>query len=291
MFEGFALERVGVGDAELRVRHGGEGPPVLLLHGHPRTHVTWHRVAPLLARWFTVVCPDLRGYGESSKPPSTPDHEPYSKRAMAGDAVALMRSLGHRRFAVVGHDRGAYVALRTALDHADAVTHLGVLDAVPIGEALARCDARFAEAWWHWFFLAQPELPEMVIGVDPDAWYAARDQLPFAHMGEEAWEDFQRAIHDPATVHAMCEDYRAGLGVDRAADDADRAAGRQVACPVLVLWATRDDLGRLYGDVLGIWRTWAPDVRGGPIDSGHHIAEDAPHELATEIRSFLTVAS
>jgi haloacetate dehalogenase len=289
MFEGFVLERIDVGDAKLRVRHGGKGPPVLLLHGHPRTHVTWHRVAPVLAGSFTVVCPDLRGYGDSSKPSSTPDHR--SKRAMAGDSVALMRALGHERFAVVGHDRGAYVALRTALDHPQAVTHLGVLDAVPIGEALARCDARFAEAWWHWFFLAQPDLPEMVIGADPDAWYAARDQCPTADVGEEAWEDFQRAIHDPSTVHAMCEDYRAGLGVDRAADDVDRAAGRQVACPVLVLWATRDDLERLYGDVLGIWRTWAPDVRGGPIDSGHHIAEDAPLELATEIRSFLTVGS
>lgn len=155
MFEGFELQRVDVGEAVLRVRHGGDGPPVLLLHGHPRTHATWHRVAPILAESHTVVCPDLRGYGDSSKPATTPDHEPYSKRAMARDCVALMRALVHRRFAVVGHDRGSYVALRTALDHAGAVTHLAVLDGVPIGEALRRCDATFARAWWHWFFFAQ----------------------------------------------------------------------------------------------------------------------------------------
>jgi haloacetate dehalogenase len=180
---------------------------VLLLHGHPRTHATWHRVAPLLARSHTVVCPDLRGYGESSKPPTTPDHRPYSKRAMAGDCLALMAALGHERFAVVGHDRGAYVALRTALDHPAAVTALAVLDAVPIGEALARCDARFAAAWWHWFFYGQTaKRAERVIAADPDAWYQAGPEP----MGEEAYADYRRAIHDPATVQAMMEDYRAG---------------------------------------------------------------------------------
>jgi haloacetate dehalogenase len=156
MVEGFTLERIDVAEAELRVRHGGSGPPLVLLHGHPRTHVTWHRVAPLLAREFTVVCPDLRGYGESSKPPSTEDHKPYSKRAMARDVVALMRPLGHERFAVAGHDRGSYVAFRTAMDHPDAVTALAVLDSIPIGEALARADARFASAWWHWSSSARP---------------------------------------------------------------------------------------------------------------------------------------
>ncbi len=147
MFEGFTVDRVDTDEAVLQVRHGGSGPPMLLLHGHPRTHATWHRVAPLLARHFTVVCPDLRGYGASSKPPTTPDHEPYSKRAMARDGLALMRALGHRRFAVAGHDRGAYVAFRLAMDHPGAVSRLAVLDAVPIGEALARCDATFARRW------------------------------------------------------------------------------------------------------------------------------------------------
>ncbi|MFC4057005.1 alpha/beta fold hydrolase [Planomonospora corallina] len=284
MFEDFADERVDAEGVELRVRHGGSGPPVLLLHGHPRTHATWHRVAPLLAGGFTVVCPDLRGYGRSGKPPSTPGHEPYSKRAMARDCVALMRALGHERFAVVGHDRGAYVAQRLASDHPQAVTRAVVLDAVPIGEALARCDVTFARRWWHWFFLGQTDKSaERVISADPDAWYRVDPEA----MGEEAYEDLRRALHDPETVHAMCEDYRAGLGVDRAADDADRAAGRRIRCPLLVLWATRDDMEELYGDVLAVWRDWAVDVRGGPIESGHHMAEEVPERLAAELRAFL----
>jgi haloacetate dehalogenase len=284
MFDDFVLERVDLGDAVLRVRHGGSGPPVLLLHGHPRTHATWHRVAPPLAANHTVVCPDLRGYGQSSKPPTTPDHEPYSKRAMARDCLALMRTLGHERFAVVGHDRGAYVALRLTLDHPAAVHQLVILDAVPIGEALARCDARFAASWWHWFFLGQTAKPaERVISADPDAWYAFGPE----QMGEEAYADYYHAIHDPATVHAMCEDYRAGLGIDRAHDDADRRAGRRVACPLLVLWAARDDLEELYGDVLGVWRNWADDLRGRALDCGHHLSEEAPQELVAELQTFL----
>jgi haloacetate dehalogenase len=285
MFDGFALEHLDVGEVVLRVRHGGSGPPVLLLHGHPRTHATWHRVAPLLAGELTVVCPDLRGYGQSSKPPTTPGHEPYSKRATARDCLALMRRLGHERFAVVGHDRGGYVAFRLALDHPAAVRRLVVLDDVPIGEALARCDARFASRWWHWFFLGQTAKPaERVIGLDPDAWYGGDP----GRMGAEAFADYRHAIHDPATVHAMCEDYRAGLGVDRAHDDADRRAGRRLACPLLVLWAARDDLEELYGDVLGVWRNWADDVRGRGLDCGHHLSEEAPAELAAELRAFLT---
>lgn len=285
MFAGFTLDRVDVGEAELRVRHGGSGPPLLLLHGHPRTHATWYRVAPLLAGDHTVVCPDLRGYGKSSKPPTTPDHEPYSKRAMARDCVALMRSLGHDRFAVAGHDRGAYVASRTALDHPDAVTALVVMDAVPIGEALGRCNANFARRWWHWFFLGQTDKPaEQVINADPDGWYQGIAKQP---TGEQPWADFSAAVHDPGTVHAMCEDYRAGLGVDRDHDDADRRAGRRITCPTLLLWAARDDLEDLYGDPLEVWRDWATDLRGRSIDCGHHIAEEAPEELAAELAAFL----
>jgi haloacetate dehalogenase len=284
MFDGFTLETIDVGEARLRVRHGGQGPAVLLLHGHPRTHTTWYRVAPLLAAEHTVVCPDLRGYGQSSKPPTTADHEPYSKRAMARDAVRLMRELGHERFAVVGHDRGAYAALRTALDHAGAVERLAVLDGVPIVEALERCDARFASLWWHWFFLGQLDKPaERVITADPESWYRATPE----QMGEENFADFRSAINDPETVHAMCEDYRAGLGIDRAHDEADREAGRRVACPTLFLWAERDDLELLYGDPLAIWRGWADDLSGGPIDCGHHMAEEAPDELAARLLRFL----
>jgi haloacetate dehalogenase len=286
VFEGFTLDRVDVGEAEMRVRHGGHGPPVLLLHGHPRTHATWHKVAPRLADRHTVVCPDLRGYGESSKPPATADHATYSKRAMAGDCVRLMRHLGHDRFAVVGHDRGAYVAFRAAMDHPDAVSHLAVLDGVPIGEALARCDARFATRWWHWFFLGQDsDTPERVITADPETWYRTASHR--VTMGEEAWQDLRRAINDPATVHAMCEDYRAGLTIDRAHDDADRAVGRRVTCPTLVVWASRDDMTELYGDVVAIWRQWAENVKGGEIDSGHHMAEEVPDELAATLLPFL----
>jgi haloacetate dehalogenase len=288
VFDGFELQRVDVGEAVLRVRHGGSGPAVLLLHGHPRTHTTWHRVAPLLADTHTVVCPDSRGYGESSKPRTTDDHEPFSKRAMARDCVALMRSLGHERFAVVGHDRGAYVALRCALDHPASVTALAVLDAVPIGEAVARADAKFASAWWHWFFFGQTEKPaERVISADPEAWYRPNREL----MGDENYADYLRAIHDPEVVHAMMEDYRAGLGIDRAHDDADRAAGRRVQCPSLVLWATRDDMEELYGDPLDVWGAWAHDLRGGPIESGHQIAEEAPEALVAELLPFLGAAS
>ena len=284
IFQGFALDHVDVGEAVLRVRHGGSGPPVLLLHGHPRTHTTWHRVAPLLAGEHTVVCPDLRGYGQSSKPETTADHEPYSKRAMARDCVRLMRELGHDRFAVVGHDRGAYVAFRTALDHPDAVRALAVLDAVPIGEALARCNSAFAAAWWHWFFLGQTDKPaERVISADPEAWYRPNREL----MGEENHADYLEAIHDPRTVHAMCEDYRAGLGIDREHDDADARAGRRLACPVLVVWAAHDDMEDLYGDPLAVWRPWADDLRGGRLECGHHMAEEAPEALAAELHGFL----
>jgi haloacetate dehalogenase len=289
VFEGFDESTVDVeGGVRLRCRVGGGGAPVVLLHGHPRTHTTWHRVAPLLrAAGHTVVCPDLRGYGQSSKPATTTDHRPYSKRAMAADVLALMRRLGHERFAVVGHDRGSYVAMRLALDAPQAVSHLAVLDSVPIGEALARADARFAAAWWHWFFFAQPDKPEQAILADPDAWYGGDAE----RMGADNHADYRRAIHDPATVTAMLEDYRAGLGVDRAADDADRAAGRRIACPTLILWSTCDDLEQLYGDVLAVWRPWTTDLRGGPIDSGHHMAEDAPDELAKQISAFLTVGA
>jgi len=285
MFEGFALEMVELPEATLRVRHGGSGPPVLLLHGHPRTHATWHRVAPALASSHTVVCPDLRGFGGSSKPADTPDHAGSSKRAKARDCVALMRRLGFERFAVVGHDRGCYTAFRTAMDHPDAVTHLGALDGVPILDALERCDARFARAWWHWFFYAIPGKPERAILADPDAWYGGSAE----RMGAEAHADYRAAIHDPATVHGMMEDYRAGLGIDREHDAADRRAGRRLRCPVLVLWSRDDDLETLHGDPLEVWRGWASDLRGHALPCGHHMAEEAPEALAEALLAFLRI--
>ena len=284
VFDAFDLHLVDVAaDVQLRVRTGGQGPPVVLLHGHPRTHTTWHRVAPLLvAAGLTVVCPDLRGYGRSTAPAPRPDHSQASKRAMATDVVALMDHLGHERFAVVGHDRGSYVAFRLAMDHPHRVSQLVVLDSVPIGEALKRADAHFAEAWWHWFFLAQPSTPERVITAGPDAWYGTGAELASA-MGAENYGDYLTAIRDPAVVLAMIEDYRAGLGVDRAADDADRDQGRRISCPTLVAWSTHDDMETLYGDVLDVWRPWANDLDGHAIVSGHHMAEQAPVEVATAI--------
>lgn len=230
-----------------------------------------------------VVCPDLRGFGQSSKPPDTPDHSGSSKRAKAADCIELMRHLGHERFAIVGHDRGSYVAFRAAMDHPDAITRLAVLDGVPILEALERCTDRFAKLWWHWFFYNQPDKPERAILADPDAWYGGSLEA----MGEDAYADFQTAIHDPLTVHAMVEDYRAGLGIDREHDEEDRRKGRIIQCPTLCLWSLKDDLEELYGDVLEVWRPWAPDLRGHPIDSGHHMAEEAPDALADNLLRFL----
>jgi haloacetate dehalogenase len=204
---------------------------------------------------------------------------------MAADCAALMALLGHERFAVVGHDRGCYVAQRLVLDHPGRVSHLVVMDGVPIGEALARADARFAASWWHWFFFAQGAHPaEDIINRDPEGWYGGDPD----QMGAEAFADYLQAITDPHTVHAMMEDYRAGLGVDRANDDADKAAGRRISCPVLFLWASRDDMVDLYGDPTAIWREWAVDVRGRAIESGHHIAEEAPEALVAELLRFLS---
>lgn len=286
MFDGFEHETIDIGEVRLRVRHGGRGPAVVCLHGHPRTHTTWYRVAPALATaGLTVVCPDLRGYGGSSAPPDHPDHSQASKRAMAGDVVELMARLGHRRFSIVGHDRGGYVAQRLALDHPEVVERIVVLCDVPIGEALARCDARFAQAWWHWFFLGQPApLAERLIAADVDAWY----RLDPASMGEENHADVAAAVARPEVQHAMCEDYRAGLGVDRAADDADKAAGRKIVSPLLVLWGTGDDLALLYDDdVLGVWRPWATTLSGRGIDGGHHLMEDNPDGLTAALLEWL----
>ncbi len=284
MFENFAIEDISVGDATLHVRHRGDGPAVLLLHGHPRTGATWHKVAPrLVEAGFTVVCPDLRGYGRSTGPAPSPDHRPHSKRAVAGDMAQLMTALGHRRFHLVGHDRGSYVALRLALDHEERVERLILMDSIPISEHLSRADARFATAWWHWFFYAQPETPERVIDADPESWYRADPGT----MGEENFAEWCDAVHRPEVVRAMLEDYRAGLTVDRADEEADKAAGHSLAVPLLVLWSLRDDLEDLYGDPLAIWRGWARDVRGHGIDSGHHMSEEAPETLVRAVTGFL----
>jgi haloacetate dehalogenase len=285
VFKGFTLDEMDVGEAVLRVRHGGQGSPVVLLHGHPRTHATWHRVAPLLAARHTVVCPDLRGYGGSTLPPDQPDHSQSSKRAMAADVVAVLRMLGHQRFAVVGHDRGALVALRAALDHRDAVDRLVIMDGLPIVEHLERLNEDFVRTWWLWWFLAQTDKPaERVICADPDAWYRTP---PPEVMGADAHADLWQALRNPAVVHGMCEDYRAGLRIDRAHEEQDRAAGRRVACPMLFMQAAHDDID-IHGDPVAIWRPWVTGrLSSAVIDSGHHQAEEQPGQVADALLNFL----
>jgi haloacetate dehalogenase len=242
----------------------------------------WNFVAPGLAEDFTVVAADLRGYGESSKPPTTSDHEPYSKRAMARDQVEVMRQLGFERFGVAGHDRGGRCAYRLALDHPERVERLVVLDIVPTGDMWHRVDMEFGLVDWHWFFLAQPApFPEEVIGSNPEAYYFHGDRSRF---DPEALEDYLSCVRDPETIHGMCEDYRAGATIDFQLDEADRGK-RSIECPVLALWSGREELGRWF-DVVDVWRLWADDVRGRPLDCGHFLAEEAPEETYEELRSF-----
>jgi haloacetate dehalogenase len=282
MFEGFELSTIDTGETTIRVRRGGSGPPLLLLHGNPETHVMWHLVAPRLAQDFTVVATDLRGYGESGKPETTPDHEPYSKRAMARDQVAVMRQLGFERFMLAGHDRGGRVAYRLALDHPERVEKIAVLDIIPTGEAFRRTDFTFAMGYWHWFFLAQPHpIPENVIGWNPAGYFGNRNDAVFT---PEAKAEYLRAFLNPAVVHAICEDYRAGATYDFQLDEADRG-NRKIAAPLLALWGTKGALQDWY-DVLAIWRDWADDVRGRALDSGHFLPEDAPEETYQELRAF-----
>jgi haloacetate dehalogenase len=284
MFEGFTLAMIDIGEVIIRTRYGGSGPPLLLLHGHPQTHVMWHKIAPRLARDFTVVLTDLRGYGDSSKPPTAPDHMPYAKRVMARDQVAVMQQLGFEHFAVAGHDRGGRCAYRMALDFPERVRKLAVLDIIPTGEAFRRTNMAFGLGFWHWFFLAQPApLPERLIGCDPDQFYFRSGR---EHFDPEALADYLRCCHDPATIHAMCEEYRAGATIDYQLDEADRGT-RRIACPLLVLWSLRGELQAWY-DVLAIWRDWADDVRGSAIDSGHYLAEEAPDATYTTLQTFFT---
>jgi haloacetate dehalogenase len=290
MFPGFASRRVETSGAGIFVRHAGGGPGVLLVHGYPQTHAMWHRVAPVLAERFTVVCPDLRGYGASSRPPADPGHAAYSKRAMALDLVEVMASLGLSRFAVVGHDRGARVAYRLALDHPGTIAALCVLDIVPTSETWSRTDMARALASFHWALLAQPEpLPERLIGADPDfflEWLLRAWAAPGFTFAPEALEAYRRAFRDPGVIHATCEDYRAGATVDHALDVEDRRAGRRISCPVLALWGETRATGQRAG-VLDTWKAWADDVAGEGLPCGHFLPEEAPAEVLARLRPFL----
>ncbi|MDB5557500.1 MAG: alpha/beta hydrolase fold protein [Enterovirga sp.] len=289
-FDGFDLRSVDVRDGALRVRIGGAGPPLLLLHGNPQTHAMWHAVAPALARRFTVVCPDLRGYGGSFKPPATPGHAPYAKTEMARDMVELMSALGHERFQVGSHDRGARVAHRLALDHPDRVDRLAVLDIVPTLEHFERADMSFALGYYHWFWFAQPHpFPESLINAAPETWWRAhtsREPKGPGFFAPEALADYLAAARDPAAIVGMCEDYRAAATIDLKHDRASRAAGQKVRCPLLVLWGGAGRIGTWY-EPLDLWgRYCAGEVTGGPVPSGHYLAEEAPEAVLQRFDGF-----
>lgn len=292
-FEDFEAADVQADEANIFIRRAGSGPTVLLLHGFPETHLMWRDVAPLLAQDFTVVCADLRGYGRSACPPSSPDHAPYSKRAMAKDMVSVMSKLGFDRFSIAGHDRGGRVAYRLALDHGDRVERLAVLDVVPIADAWERADKNLAIGYWPWSLLAQPEpLPERLVSAAPDAviddaldgWGSAAES--FSPKIRAAYID---ALSDELHVHAICEEYRAAASIDHEHDLADRRSGRRIECPVLVLWSGRGPLNAWYareGGPLGLWRSWADDAEGKALDGGHFFPEELPTQTADELNRF-----
>ena len=289
-FPDFTLRTIDLPAGPLRLRTGGSGPPLLLLHGNPQTHAMWHAVAPRLAKRFSVVCPDLRGYGGSHKPPATTDHAPYAKTEMARDMAELMSALGHERFAVGSHDRGARVAHRLALDHPDRVTRLAVLDIVPTLEHFERTDMAFALGYYHWFWFAQPHpFPESLISAAPETWWRAhtsREPKPPGFFAPEALADYLAAARDPAAIVGMCEDYRAAATIDLVHDRASRAEGRRVRCPMLVLWGEKGRIGGWY-DPLAIWRSYCEaEVAGGPVASGHYLAEEAPEQVVAAFAGF-----
>jgi len=296
LFEGFDTRRIAGSGADIFCRIGGSGPPLVLVHGYPQTHVEWHRIAPALAERFTLVMPDLRGYGASSIPANDATNAPYSKRAMAADVVAVMRALGFARFAVAGHDRGGRVAYRLALDAPERVTRLAVLDIVPTHEMWTTVDAARAMKVYHWMFLAQPKpLPEMLIGANPRAfidhtlasWTKARDLSAFAPDALAAYRAF---FAEPARLSATCDDYRAGQTIDLALDSADIAAGRKITAPVLALWGAAGipAEGAAGGEPwpLQVWRRWAQEVSGEALDAGHFLPEEAPEATAAALSRF-----
>jgi haloacetate dehalogenase len=288
MFEGFEIRDIATAETTIHVRTGGAGPPLLLLHGYPQSHVMWHRVAPALAERFSVVCPDLRGYGDSGKPASDPEHTVYSKRSTANDVVALMAALGHERFALAGHDRGGRVGHRLALDHPGRVEKLAVLDIVPTRTIFHATNQAIATGYYHWFFLIQPGgLPERLIGADPLFylhWVLGRWGTGLDAFAPEALAEYERCFKDPATIHASCEDYRAAASIDLAHDEAD--LDRRIECPVLALWGRRGLMERHF-DVLATWRERAAGpVSGRALDCGHYLPEELPRETAAALLEF-----
>jgi haloacetate dehalogenase len=292
VFEGFSQRRVATSSTEINFRVGGSGPPLLLLHGYPQTHAMWHKVAPALAEHFTVVLSDLRGYGDSSKPPGGANHSNYSKRAMAIDQIELMAALGFARFSVAGHDRGGRVAHRMGLDYGGYIDKIAVLDIAPTLTMYERTDMQFASAYYHWFFLIQPaDLPERLIGADPN-YYLERKIGAWSKQNNcfapEALAEYRRCFASAETIHATCEDYRAAASIDLDHDRAD--LGRRIECPLLVLWGAKGVIEKCY-DVLAVWRERAVDVRGTALGCGHFLAEEAPEATTAELLAFFSGTS
>ncbi len=288
LFPGFTRRRIRTAGATINLVTGGDGPPLLLLHGYPETHAMWHKIAPDLARDYTVVCADLRGYGDSAKPKGLPDHANYSKRAMARDMVQVMAALGHKSFHLVGHDRGARVAHRLARDHGKRVRSLTVLDISPTLKMYDSTDKAFATAYYHWFFLIQkPPLPEMLLAGQVPGYILGRigrGKGGLKHFSNEAQREYIRCFRDPRTIHATCEDYRAAASIDLEHDRKDLK--KKLKMPVMVLWGSQGVIERMFKP-LRDWREVARDVRGRALDCGHFLPEEAPQETLREIRRFL----
>ncbi|UQS13184.1 alpha/beta fold hydrolase [Pseudomonas sp. HS6] len=290
MFAGFVKDQRHVNGVDITYRLGGSGPGLLLLHGHPQTHVIWHKIAEQLAEHFTVVAADLRGYGDSSRPPADERHESYSKREMARDGVELMQALGFTQFSILAHDRGARVAHRLALDHPAAVQRMVLLDIAPTLAMYSQTNEAFARAYWHWFFLIRPApLPETLIEADPEGYLRSvmgsrsAGLKPFT---DEAFAEYLRCLSLPGSARGICEDYRASADIDLEHDRADLEAGHHLSLPLLVLWGAEGTVGRCF-DPLGEWQQVATDVRGKPLPAGHYLAEEVPELLLDEALAFL----
>lgn len=288
MFEGFEHTTLATSGATINLVTGGQGSPVLLLHGYPQTHVMWHKIAPQLAKDFFLVIPDLRGYGDSSKPADGENHSGYCKRATAQDQVEVMEQLGFKQFAVVGHDRGGRVAHRLTLDHADRITKLATLDIVPTHKLYNDVNKEMASVYYHWFFLIQPApFPETLIGNNPEFYLnSILDRFKPQAITLEAFAEYLRCFSDPATIHGTCEDYRAAASIDLIHDQADRDQGRKVTCPMLALWAEKGLMHKKY-DVVAVWRDYAEQVSGKALPSGHFLPEEVPAETLAALRTFL----
>ena len=289
MFDGFIHKRLRANGVEINTLIGGDGPPLLLLHGYPQSHLIWHRVAPALAKHYTVVATDLRGYGDSEKPEGADDHSNYSKREMARDQVDVMQQLGFDSFYLCGHDRGARVSHRLAIDYPAAVKRLMLLDISPTLSMYEQTTMDFARSYWWWFFLIQPKpFPEDMIAAAPETYLKKKIGWGYAGMSAftpETYAAYLSYVSDPATMHAMCEDYRAAASIDLEHDRADREAGKKIACPLHVIWGEHGVVNRCFTPIAD-WQRVADDVRGRTLPCGHYIPEEVPEELLVEMREF-----